>query len=125
MPMRFALAIPFLLFATSAPAETLDCVQRSLSSVGFSSASTARSWFPERFKVKIEGEKAISDYYGLGSIRRESGRKYITFVLADTAGSRTEVKITFIEKNSRYTSNLGAVARTLMTAGAKGRCSVS
>lgn len=117
--------IALLLFATGASAKTLHCTQTSISASGFSSLEAAQSWFPKNFVMQIDGDKVNSDPYGLGTVETSKGRKKIVFVLASSTNIRTELKVTFIEKTSKYTARLGGKAGYTQTPGARGKCKVS
>lgn len=124
--MKYLIATFILcLCATSVSAEILDCRQTSLSTNGFKSKKAAQSWFPKRFKIQIDGEKALSDVYGMGTVSERSGRKIVTFVTATAKGRRTQIIVTYIPKSSRYSARLGALARYAQTPGAKGKCRLS
>ncbi|MCV6595147.1 MAG: hypothetical protein OIF48_19540 [Silicimonas sp.] len=121
MMFRPLFVLVAMLAAQSVSAETLRCTQERLSSNGFSSVSVARSWFPKRFALKIEGKTVLSDYYGKGSVSQGKGRKTAVFK-SDAGGQKTAVNIVIIEKTGLYTARLRGQAGFIQTSGAKGRC---
>ena len=124
--LRLCIATIILCFSIStASAEVLRCVQETLSSNGFKNRKAAESWFPKKFAIKIDGEEAVSDVYGLGTVQVSSGRKKITFVSASSTNVRTDVRVTFIEKSSRYTARLVTTGQYAQTPGARGKCKLT
>ena len=125
MIKTIAMTLAFCVVASAASAEMLRCKRSSISSNGFKNAEAADSWFPKSFAIRIDGDEAVSDVYGLGTVEESKGRKKITFVSASSTNVRTDVRITFIQKTSRYTAKLITTGRYAQTPGARGKCSLS
>ena len=123
--MKFLIPVFICLFATTASAEMLTCKRSKLSANGFKNKSAAESWFPRNFRIQLNGEEALSDLYGRGTVARDKGRMHISFVTAASNNLRTIVRITYIERSNRYTARLGANANYAQTPGARGKCAVS
>ena len=121
----FIATLALCIVASGASAEILTCKQTRLSMTGFKNAEAARSWFPKTFKIQIDGEDAVSDFYGLGTATESKGRKKVSFISATSTNLKTEVKFTFIEKTSIYTAKLAGKHGYQDIPGAKGKCRVS